>query len=70
MATRVTGRCLGLSFTLTLLWPSPVAPQIVEHVIDGDTLVVQAVATVRLIGVDTAETVLPGVSLPTMMNVG
>jgi endonuclease YncB( thermonuclease family) len=38
---------------------SPAGAQLVTRVIDGDTLVVQGVGTVRLIGVDTPETVDP-----------
>lgn len=42
-----------------LLAPSHAFAQLVTRVIDGDTLVVQGVGTVRLIGVDTPETVDP-----------
>src|SRR5688572_30322262 len=41
--------------------PSPAQPsgQLVTRVIDGDTIVVEGTGTVRLIGVDTPETVDP-----------
>ena len=39
--------------------PSSVGPVLVSRVIDGDTIVVDTVGTVRLIGVDTPETVDP-----------
>ncbi len=42
-----------------LLAPSLALAQLVTRVIDGDTLVVAGVGTVRLIGVDTPETVDP-----------
>ena len=35
------------------------AAQLVEHVVDGDTIIVEGVGSVRLIGVDTPETVHP-----------
>jgi endonuclease YncB( thermonuclease family) len=38
---------------------SAASAQLVERVIDGDTIVVQGIGTVRLIGVDTPETVDP-----------
>ena len=41
------------------LAPAPVAAQVVERVVDGDTIIVQGVGRVRLIGVDTPETVHP-----------
>ena len=47
---------LALAFVLV---PSGVSAQLVTRVIDGDTLVVATVGTVRLIGVDTPETVDP-----------
>lgn len=59
MTARMIGRCLGPWLALALLWPSSAPPQVVQRVIDGDTLVVQTVGTVRLIGVDTPETVHP-----------
>ena len=40
--------------------PGPTGPLLVSRVIDGDTIVVATVGTVRLIGVDTPETVAPG----------
>ena len=39
--------------------PAPGAAQLVERVVDGDTIIVQGVGRVRLIGVDTPETVDP-----------
>src|SRR5690606_15581006 len=39
--------------------PGPTGPLLVTRVIDGDTIVVDTVGTVRLIGVDTPETVDP-----------
>ena len=39
--------------------PGPTGPLLVTRVIDGDTIVVESVGTVRLIGVDTPETVDP-----------
>jgi endonuclease YncB( thermonuclease family) len=42
-----------------LLWPLSAQAQVVERVIDGDTIVVQGVGTVRLIGIDTPEGVDP-----------
>jgi endonuclease YncB( thermonuclease family) len=59
MPTRVITRSLGLWLALAPLSPQTVVAQVVERVIDGDTLVVQTVGTVRLIGVDTPETVHP-----------
>jgi endonuclease YncB( thermonuclease family) len=47
-----------LAFAL-LLVPSLTSAQLVTKVVDGDTLIVQGVGTVRLIGVDTPETVDP-----------
>ena len=41
------------------LGPAPGAAQLVERVVDGDTIIVQGVGRVRLIGVDTPETVDP-----------
>ena len=41
------------------LGPVPGAAQLVERVVDGDTIIVQGVGRVRLIGVDTPETVDP-----------
>ena len=42
-----------------VLAPAPGAAQLVERVVDGDTIIVQGVGRVRLIGVDTPETVHP-----------
>jgi micrococcal nuclease len=44
---------------IALSLPATVRAQVVARVIDGDTIVVQGVGTVRLIGVDTPETVDP-----------
>ena len=44
---------------LFVLTPIPAAAQLVERVIDGDTIIVRGVGRVRLIGVDTPETVDP-----------
>ena len=49
-----------LSAVLPALAPAPAAAQVVERVVDGDTIVVRGVGRVRLIGVDTPETVAPG----------
>ena len=51
-------RCL-VAVALLALVPASVGAQRVERVVDGDTLVVQGVGRVRLIGVDTPETVHP-----------
>ena len=40
--------------------PAPAGAQVVERVVDGDTIIVRGVGRVRLIGVDTPETVSPG----------
>ena len=40
--------------------PPETAAQVVERVVDGDTIIVRDVGRVRLIGVDTPETVHPG----------
>ena len=50
---------VALVLALVLAPISHVYAQLVTRVIDGDTLVVQGVGTVRLIGVDTPETVDP-----------
>ena len=47
-----------LAFALLLL-PSLSSAQLVTRVVDGDTIVVEGVGSVRLIGVDTPETVDP-----------
>lgn len=49
----------ALILALILAPASQVSAQLVTRVIDGDTLVVQGIGTVRLIGVDTPETVDP-----------
>ena len=55
-------RCLMVAATaaLPLAAPAAAAAQVVERVVDGDTIVVRGVGRVRLIGVDTPETVAPG----------
>ena len=55
-------RCLMVAATaaLPLVVPAAAAAQMVERVVDGDTIVVRGVGRVRLIGVDTPETVAPG----------
>ncbi len=55
----VAMRCL-LAVVLPALAAASVGAQVVERVVDGDTIVVQGVGRVRLIGVDTPETVHPG----------
>ena len=45
---------------LCALAPAVAGAQVVERVVDGDTIVVRGVGHVRLIGVDTPETVRPG----------
>lgn len=47
----------ALAFALA---PAPAGAQVVERVVDGDTIIVRGVGRVRLIGVDTPETVSPG----------
>ena len=49
----------GLAALALLLAAPPADAQLVERVIDGDTIVVRGVGRVRLIGVDTPETVDP-----------
>lgn len=49
----------GLVVLTLLLAAPPADAQVVERVIDGDTVVVRGVGRVRLIGVDTPETVDP-----------
>ena len=55
-------RCVtvALAAVLPALAPTGAAGQIVERVVDGDTIIVRGVGRVRLIGVDTPETVAPG----------
>ena len=48
-----------LTFIALLFTATSASAQLVTRVIDGDTIVVQGVGTVRLIGVDTPETVDP-----------
>jgi micrococcal nuclease len=50
---------VALTLALVISPASDAYSQLVTRVIDGDTLVVQGVGTVRLIGVDTPETVDP-----------
>ena len=45
---------------LLTIAPAEAAAQVVERVVDGDTIIVRDVGRVRLIGVDTPETVHPG----------
>ena len=45
---------------LLIVAPAGSAAQVVERVVDGDTIIVRDVGRVRLIGVDTPETVHPG----------
>ena len=61
MTTRsaAAGTALLLAAVAVTLAPAPVAAQLVERVVDGDTIIVQGVGRVRLIGVDTPETVHP-----------
>ena len=42
-----------------MLLAAPATAQLVERVVDGDTIIVQGIGRVRLIGVDTPETVHP-----------
>ena len=51
---------LLLAAILPVLAPAAAEAQRVERVVDGDTIVVEGVGRVRLIGVDTPETVNPG----------
>ena len=46
--------------TLLAAAPAESAAQVVERVVDGDTIIVRGIGRVRLIGVDTPETVHPG----------
>ncbi|MCY4602166.1 MAG: thermonuclease family protein [Acidobacteria bacterium] len=50
---------LLLTVTAAALAAAPADAQLVERVVDGDTIIVQGVGRVRLIGVDTPETVHP-----------
>ena len=49
----------GLAILALLFAAPPAEAQLVERVVDGDTIVVRGVGRVRLIGVDTPETVDP-----------
>ena len=49
----------GLAVGLLVLAPGPARAQRVERVVDGDTIIVSGVGRVRLIGVDTPESVDP-----------
>ena len=49
----------GFAVLALLLAAPPAVAQLVERVVDGDTIVVRGVGRVRLIGVDTPETVDP-----------
>ncbi len=49
----------GLVFLFGLLAAAAAPGQLVERVVDGDTIIVEGVGRVRLIGVDTPETVHP-----------
>ncbi len=51
--------CVLASAALSLVDPAVTEAQVVERVIDGDTIIVVGVGRVRLIGVDTPETVDP-----------
>ena len=62
--SRCPGRCSQRHdcwpcWSLLLGLPSSALAQLVTQVVDGDTIVVAGVGTVRLIGVDTPETVDP-----------
>jgi endonuclease YncB( thermonuclease family) len=48
-----------VALALSLLFATPVQAQPVTRVVDGDTIIVEGVGRVRLIGVDTPETVDP-----------
>jgi len=57
--SRIATRLL-LAAALSALAAASAEAQRVERVVDGDTIVVEGVGRVRLIGVDTPETVAPG----------
>ena len=59
MAEVRSGAFGGLAVLALLLAAPPSEAQLVERVVDGDTIVVRGVGRVRLIGVDTPETVDP-----------
>jgi len=50
---------LGLAGLALVAGQAPAGAQVVERVVDGDTIIVAGVGRVRLIGVDTPETVDP-----------
>ena len=49
----------GIAFLFGVLAATAAPGQLVERVVDGDTIIVEGVGRVRLIGVDTPETVHP-----------
>ncbi len=49
----------GIAFLFGVLAAAAAPGQVVERVVDGDTIIVEGVGRVRLIGVDTPETVHP-----------
>ncbi len=51
-------RC-RIALVLAALLVAPATAQLVERVVDGDTIIVEGIGSVRLIGVDTPETVHP-----------
>ena len=55
----LAGRLVLAAVALLAIAPAEAAAQVVERVVDGDTIVVRNVGRVRLIGVDTPETVHP-----------
>ena len=58
ISTPFSARC-RIGLLLAALVAAPAVGQVVERVVDGDTIVVQGIGSVRLIGVDTPETVHP-----------
>jgi micrococcal nuclease len=52
-------RLVAVLALLALMYTSSASAQLVQRVIDGDTVAVAGIGTVRLIGVDTPETVDP-----------
>ncbi len=52
-------RRIVVALAVLMLWATPSFAQVVERVVDGDTIVVKGVGKVRMIGVDTPETVDP-----------
>ena len=61
-AVEVSAFASSYLLAAALLGSAPVSAgaQVVERVVDGDTIIVRGVGRVRLIGVDTPETVSPG----------